>query len=128
MPGGVGRTLFSDDNDADDVTSSKDRILTPVQLPDSLFQLEEQTEPQEANVEHQGSTSYQSPMASIEIRTFKMLNLVREHAKDSAAIDGSATIPSQPSDRAITTVGFTETNESARWKNLNLFRRANVSF
>lgn len=83
MPGSVGRALFDDIDEDDDESPDKQRLPTPAPVPDSLFQLDEETEPQPGDGEEKMLGPHQSPMASIEIRTFKMLKLVREQVNDS---------------------------------------------
>lgn len=50
-----------------------------------MLQLQEETDPLQGEGEGREGTTSPSPMASIEIQTFKMLNLVREQARNNIA-------------------------------------------
>lgn len=86
----VGRTLFSEGSSHFDGGEGLENDLASAavdpEIPDSLFQLDEQTEQQPDD-----ENERKSPIASIEIRTFKLLEQIRETARTSDAQDGSIT-------------------------------------
>lgn len=104
MPGSVGRALFGEDANEESQSPDKNRLPTPIAVPDSLLQLQEETEPQAADGESLEDAASRSPMACIEIRTFKMLNLVREHACNNIGASEKDEDSQGNTVKAITTV------------------------
>lgn len=89
--GSIGKELFGDE----DGTGGKgDEIVIPaVDIPDSLFQLEEETEQQKPLfTQVPASAAQKSPMARIEIKTFKVLGLLRGLDADKKAVESDANI------------------------------------
>lgn len=77
-PGSIGKDLFGSEGGAS--AGRNDDVAVPgANIPDSLFQLEEETEPQETMfTQVVGRPGDKSPMARIDIKTFKVLGLLRE--------------------------------------------------
>lgn len=76
--GSIGKDLFGSEGGAS-VGRNDDVAVPGAGIPDSLFQLEEETEPQETMfTQVVGRPGDKSCMARIDIKTFKVLGILRE--------------------------------------------------
>jgi hypothetical protein len=85
MPGSIGRTLFNDGDGGEE----EEAIIPPVDLPDPLLQLDEQAEPRGRDGVDEAIAADASPASSIDIKTFKVLGLIRELASVAGEGGGS---------------------------------------